>query len=89
MKGVAMIYKTVDFLSVFSENKISENLYCSAMDDDILPITRRSFREDHILFTGMVAGAEISDDYLDAIFCLAWKNDLKIWCIKWHEKDIA
>ena len=76
-------------LSLLEVEELSVEEIKSRYLHDILPIARRSFREDHILLTGMVAGAEISDDYLDAIFCLAWKNDLKIWCIKWHEKDIA
>lgn len=54
---------------------------------DSLPMARKSFREDNILLSGMVAGPTIPDDYLDAIFCLAWKNDLKIWGLKWHEND--
>lgn len=54
---------------------------------DSLPMVRKSFREDNILLSGMVAGPTISDDYLDTIFCLAWKNDLMIWGLKWHEND--
>ena len=52
-----------------------------------LSMARKSYREDNVLLTGLIVSPEIPDDYLDALFCLAWKNDLKIWSIKWHEND--
>ncbi len=51
-----------------------------------LPMARKSFRDDNVLATRMVVGPDVSDDYLDALFCIAWKNDLKIWCVHWHQK---
>jgi hypothetical protein len=48
-----------------------------------LPMARKSFRNDHVAGTGLVAGPDISDEYLDIIFCLAWKNDLQMWCVWW------
>jgi hypothetical protein len=48
-------------------------------------MARKSFREDHIIEMELVAGPEIPDEYLDAIFCLAWKKELQLWCLLWQE----
>lgn len=74
-------FSDVEGLSV--ENIKQKYLFAS------LPMARKSFREDNIALTGLVAGPTIPDDYLDAIFCLAWKNDLRIWSLKWHEKCLV
>jgi hypothetical protein len=50
-----------------------------------LPMARKAFREDHVAMTELVAGPEIPDDYLDAIFCLAWKKELQLWCLWWTQ----
>jgi len=74
-------------LSILDVEKLSVADIKARYLQDSLPMARKSFREDNILLSGLVAGESITDDYLDAIFCLAWKNDLKIWAIKWHEND--
>lgn len=74
-------------LSILDVEKLSVADIKERYLQDSLPMARKSFREDNILLSGLVAGETITDDYLDAIFCLAWKNDLKIWAIKWHEND--
>lgn len=53
---------------------------------EIIPIARKSFREDNLLGLGMIAKSDIPDDFLDALFCIAWKNDLKIWSLNYERE---
>ncbi len=53
---------------------------------DYLPMMRGIMRKDTMLI-GLAAGSEISDEYLDNLMALRYKENLKLWTIQWGKDD--
>lgn len=51
-----------------------------------LPIARKVMRSNCLLVSYGVPDESISDDYLDALFALAWKEELKMWALQRDRK---
>ena len=39
------------------------------------------------MLIGLAAGSEISDEYLDNLMALRYKENLKLWTIQWWKDD--
>lgn len=53
---------------------------------DYLPMMRGIMRKDTMLI-GYMAGEEISDDYLDNLMALRYKENLKLWTMQWGKDN--
>ena len=52
-----------------------------------LPIFRKVMRSgNHYLLDGCRVSDDIPDAYLDQLFAMAWKTDLKMWALQWENE---
>ncbi len=64
-----------------SASKILEK-YLSAT----LPIYHKAMRSGTHLLIGYRVSNDIPDTYLDQLFAMAWKADLKMWALQWDKE---
>ena len=67
-----------------SANEILEK-YLSAT----LPIYHKAMRNGNHILIGYRVSDDIPDTYLDQLFAMAWKADLKIWALQWTKEKSA
>ena len=51
-----------------------------------LPIYHKAMRSGNHLLIGYRAADDIPDEYLDQLFAMAWKADLKMWALQWDKE---
>ncbi len=53
---------------------------------DYLPMMRALMRKDNLCI-GYSVSEEVTDDFLDDLMALRWKENLKLWTVQWGHKD--
>ncbi len=53
---------------------------------DYLPMMRALMRKDN-LCVGYSVSDDVSDDFLDDLMALRWKENLKLWTMQWGHRD--